>query len=1296
MKVFGTIFRRAKTLLWTAFSILVIFAAVLMGIGKLLIPYSDRYQPRLEAWLSQEFGQPVVLESFVGEWTGFGPRLSLQGMKLLPRAPETTGGAQALQAEVVIEAAALDIKPLNLLLPGFPLYNFRVIGADFELLRGADGQFRLSGFGVSRRGAEQQGSALRDLARVGEVVLQDSSLVYRDEIYGIRLDFRDINGRLHLEGDELASEIRANLFDDRSALVVGEAEATILMSLGEGGGVVGVRWQATTRELMLAALQGRLPPNPFLPVTGWLNAELWGDWSEAGGHSVQGVADLADARLVNDHQDLWLDRVNTRFRWQFHNKKHWDLHLADFLYDGDGEQAWTAPRISMARNTADGLGLWISADWLPLGVPLRLTRDVMSIYGTSWPAFLPGSADGTVTEFDLVLDAAWGIELARGEVQGGGVADWGRWPDLQGLEGQVALGRNTGRLDLHGEDVLISWPGMFREPVSVTVPACTVNFDWGRRWQVGVPDCSLDNADLAAHGEAVISGNEGKPSIDLNVMVSRGAVGQLDPYWPEAVMKEPVKEWLRKGLVAGEADYGRVSIRGDMDDWPFRGGQGRFEAMARVNGGRIDYLEGWPHASDVDAVAHFVNASMDVQGKIGEIGGATVREVRAGIADFAQPELIIDYAADSEIPILLGFVQQTPLEEHIGADLSRFEFAGPANTTGRVEVPFARLEDGLNVDGSVLLSKGRFTDPELAITIGNIEGQLSYSERGFIATELDAEYQGRPARLDLKADADSGEPFRADLAGVFAVDDVIPQFLADDLSRLTQSAGECPWRIALVVSRGAESEDSQVMLLVTSELQGVSLDLPAPLGKPAEDSWPLNLSYPLSGTERVLHLGLDDRLAMYFDLPPGAGAPRSTLLRLGGGAAELPPAGLIRVEGEAADLDLDGWLDVILEEVRRGASMAGLALEQGEITARKLTFLDRLYDDVGISFSVAAPEVRAEFAGADLSGTVRFTTGAGGSNSLSAEFERLVLGEPVSTGMEMDTNPSELPTVHLYARSLRYGSIELGETRIEAFPIANGFHFDKIDAASERLKLQASGDWFLDEQGHRSDFDIHIVSESLGDFLQSMDIASPIQGGQTLVYFNAWWPGAPAAFALSRLNGEVEFSVVGGNITNASAGTGRLLGLLSVQALPKRLALDFRDVFDSGFVFDEAAGTFEMENGTASTDDVLLRSSSANISVTGSTNLVLREYDQLLTIRPGLGNTLPIIGALAAGPGGAAAGLALQGLLQQPLAEATQVRYAVTGSWEEPVFEAVAVERREAKGTAEIPENPIQKDSNEP
>jgi uncharacterized protein (TIGR02099 family) len=1273
MTVFQTLIRRAKTLLWTAFSIVVIFAV--LGIGKLLIPYSDRYQPRLEAWLSEEFGQPVVLESFAGEWTAFGPRLTLQGMKLL--APETsrTADPQGASASVVIESAALDIKPLSLLLPGFPLYNFRVIGADFELLRSADGQFRLSGFGVSGRGEPGQGSALRELARVGEVVLQDSSLAYRDEKYGIQLDFTDVSGRLHLEGDELASEIQANLFDHRSELIIAEVEGTILLSLDEGQKVNAAEWQGTAREIMLAALQGRLPPNPFLPVTGWFNAEVWGSWSAEDGHRVRGVTDLTDARLVNEYQDLWLDRVNSRFQWHFRSKKDWTLHLADFLYDDEG-QPWTAPRVSMARNLGEGLGLWISADQLPLGVPLRLARNVMSIYGTPWPASLPGTAGGTVSEFDLVLDANWRIALARGEVREGSVSDWERWPDLQGLTGHVDLGRNTGRLGLQGEEVEIQWPGMFREPISVTIPGCSLDLDWGQRWQVRFSACSLENADLAAHGEVVISGNEGRPSIDLNVAVTRGQVGQLDPYWPESVLNERVKQWLRKGLVAGELDHGRVSIHGDLDDWPFADGRGRFEAVASVSGGTIDYLEEWPEAREIDAVARFVGVSMDIEGRVGQIVGVPVRKVRANIPSFRAPVLTIDYLAQSTIPALLDFLQQTPLKTRIGTDLSRFEFAGPASAQGRVRVPFSSVGGELSVTGDVQLVEGRFSDPGLDISIGNISGQLTYSETGFSGTALEAEFQGRPARLDLAAQAESQELFRAGLEGEFAVADVIPGFLKDDLEPLLPSEGQCPWQLAVTVTAGAEKGESRAMLSVTSPLEGASLALPAPLDKVARERWPLRLSYPLSGRERVLQLEIADRIALRFDLPEGATSPRAGVLRLGGGRADMPPAGFLRIQGASETVDLDGWLDLVLDQVAHGKDMGELVLEWGRLTARELTFLDRVFSDVSVNLTVEEAGIRAEFASTDLTGAVRYKTGVSGSHSLFAEFERLVLGEPVSTGIEMDTNPGELPALHLYAQSLQYAGIEWGETRIEAYPIANGFHFDKIDASSERLKVQASGDWLLDERGQRSDFDIHFASESLGNFLQSLDFSSPVQGGQTLVHFNAWWPGAPGAFALSRLNGELEFSVVGGNITGASAGSGRLLGLLSVQALPKRLALDFRDVFDSGFVFDEATGTFQMENGMAVTDNVVLESSAATISVSGRTDLVAREYDQLLTIRPGVGNTLPIIGALAAGPGGAAAGLALQGLLQDQLSEATQVRYSITGPWEEPQFETIEVERQ--------------------
>ncbi len=1242
------------------------------------MPYSDRYQPRLEAWLSEEFGRQIVLESFSGEWTAFGPRLSLQGMKLMPLEPTALDGLQVIEEEVVIESAALDIKPLNVLIPGRPLYNFRVIGADFELRHTADGRLELSGFGVSGRGRGTQGSALKELARVGEVILQDSSLIYQDEKYGILLGFSDIQGKLRLEGDKLSTEIQASIYDARSELVYGEVETTLLLTLDEDQKMVNIAWQATARELMLAAFQGRLPQNPFLPLTGWLNAEFWGEWSRQDGHQVKGVADLRQARLVNDYQDLRLDRINARFQWQFMNKGEWNLHLADFLYD-DGNQSWTAPRISLARNTTDGLGLWISADELPLGIPANLARDVMSIYGTDWPAFLPRAADGIVNDFDLVLDSSWQLELLEGKVTQASVLDWERWPDLRGLDAEVSMRRASGLLHLSGRRVGVDWPRMFRDPLQFTIPSCNLDLRLGENWQVGFNDCSLENEDLAVHGEVRISKDDGKPNVDVNVALTRGRIDRLGPYLPEAILKDGVKQWLRRGLIAGELAAGRFMITGDMDDWPFRQGKGRFEAAVEFENGKVNYMEDWPIARQVRGSVRFVGAAMDSKGSIGEIGGVAAKTVRVGIADMKRAVLKVDYSADSELPKLLHFLEQTPLQEQISVDLSEFVFAGAAHTQGSLLVPLGSTAEKLTLNGLVNVPDGYFSDPVSEITLENITGELQYDETGFSGSALDTRFRGYPARLDLVAGTDREEKFRADVAGIFGVRDVIPAFLLESYAELAQVEGECFWEASLTVAPAYGTDETEVLLRVESDLAGVDLDLPAPLHKPAGELWPLVFRYPLSGPKRILDVEFVDRATLRFDMSGDSGSPLSSVIRLGSGVPDLPPEGLIRIEGGSHTIDLDGWIDVIIDGALGGKGMGGLDLEKGSLHAQKLLFLDRHFDDVSMHFDVVETDIRATFSAVDIDGKVRFTTGDTGMSSLSAEFERLALADPVTTGVDMESDPADLPALHLYARSFRYSGVELGETRIEAYPTSTGFHFDKVDASSEQLSFQASGDWSLGEQGQRSDFEIHMASESLGAFLQTMDISSSMQGGQTMVDFSAWWPGSPAAFALSRLNGQIEFSVVDGNITNASAGSGRLLGLLSIQALPKRLSLDFRDVFDSGFSFDEAAGTFAMENGTATTDDMLLKSSAASISISGSTDLVEQQYDQLLTIKPGLGNTLPIIGALAGGPVGAAAGLALQGLLHKEIGEALQVQYTITGDWDDPVFEAVKVERAEAE-----------------
>ena len=1267
------ILRRARSLLWTAFSLVVVMLAAIVGIGRLLMPYSVHYQPELEQWLSGVFGQPVAVESFEGDWTTTGPRLTLRGLQLL--GPGGEDGESV--PEVVIESAALDLRPLGYLLAGQPLYNFRVIGADFELERNAAGELVLSGFGL-RAPETGGGSALGDLVRAGDVVLQDSSLRYRDEQLDIELGLAQINGRLSLDGNRLATKIRAELFDRRSGLVYGEIDGTAVLGLDANERAEAAEWQFDMRELMLASLQGKLPANPFLPLTGWLDAQAWGAWSRGSGHRVNGIMDLRDALVVNPEQDLHLERVNTHFRWRFNGGGHWNLHLADLFYD-QGDAEWTSPRLSVARHTAEGVGLWISADQLPLDAPLQLTRDIMGLYDKRWPEGLPAAAGGQISELDLVLGTDWRLQSLAGRIRGARVEASGNGPGFSGVDGEVDLSDGSGRLRVSGEDVRIDWPRMFREPLTVEVAPCQADFSWGDGWQGGFEGCGVSNADLAAHGDFRISSNTGKPAVDANFVLTRGDLGALDPYWPEAVMKPNVKAWLRRGLVGGSLSRGRVVIRGDMDDWPFRNGEGRFEGIAWLDGPQIEYLDDWPQVRAGEVVARFVGAGMDIRGMVEDTGGVAVREVSVGIEDFRQPALDIRYAGDTTLPGLIDFLRQTPLDDRVGVDLSDFVFDGPATLNGRIRVPLGDTPGQLSVDGQMLIDGGRFSDPRYGIDIEAIRGELTYSERGFSGAGLTAASLGEAVLLDLAADADSAEPFRAEIRGEFDVGDLLDvPGLRQDWPLLERIDGRSDWLISLSVQRGERDGPANVSLDVRSGLVGVAIDLPPPFDKPALADWPLTLSYPLGGG-RPLDVTLDGRALLRIGLPREDGTPGSTLLSLGGEPAPLPPPGRFRIRGAAPILDLDGWIDVVVEEIARDTGAGGLDLDASTFASRELLFLDRQFPDVEIELAMEGSELDMHFASETIEGSLRYTRNEEDAGSLFADFERLVLGDAHSTGVDMDTDPKDLPVLHLYARSFGYLGLDLGETRIEAYPTATGFHFEKVDAESDALSLQASGDWSLGEDGHRSEFQINMASESLGDFLQSMDISSSVQGGQTLVSFDAWWPGPPAAFALSRLNGLLDFSVIDGNITGASAGPGRLLGLVSFTALPKRLSLDFRDVFESGFAFDQASGSFALENGVARTDDVELKSSSAEIRVSGETDLDGRQYDQLMTIRPGLGNTLPIIGALAAGPGGAAAGLALQGLLHEPLAEASQVRYTITGSWDDPVIEPVEVERAGGK-----------------
>ncbi|MEM1410801.1 MAG: AsmA-like C-terminal region-containing protein [Pseudomonadota bacterium] len=1326
--------RRLRTLIWTALALVIISAAVLVGIGKLLMPYSERFKPRLEAVLAEQFNQPVRLQSFTGEWKAFGPRISLEGVELL-------GGADG-EGAMAIQKAALDIKPLNALISDRPLYAFRIIGADLALLRTPDGRLELSGLGLSGRSLDAgdeagqgDGSGLSNLARLGEVRLQDSRFSYNDHSRDLSLQLTGINGRVQMAGDRLAAQVQASLTDTRRGMVLGDLAATVKASLVDGRTLEAVEFHLETGEVMMDELAVHLPDHSLMPVSGRANAQLWGDWTPGGDVRLSGVADLRDAGLDTGTQTLHLERINALLKWRWRNKTQWRIDLANAQIEENG-RAWVAPAISVERNLEGNIASWVSADFLEAEFPLEGVQLFMKELGRRWPKAAPTDGRGRVSDFDLVINGNRKLAIASGAFEDLDVLAWGPWPLPRGLNGRIDLAYGEGSLFFGGTGVDVHWARNFARPLQVDLDACELEILWdeSNHWQVDALPCALTSEPLAGEARVRFVRDAGRPRVDVNARIERADLAGLRDFWPESAMSPKANAWLRRSLQAGTVESGRVVLQGDMDRFPFRDDDGTLLVEARVQGAQLDFSPGWPAAAAVDAQVTFDGPGLTVDGMIGDFAGARVEEATARIADLQSPVLLLDYASDATLPQLYGYLQASPLLDNTRLDLGRFAFSGPARTTGRLRIPLGPDRGEVTVDGTLDVRGGGFTETTSGLRLEGLTGTVGYNRDGAQAEALAVTLSGWPAELGLTAAWGTEQPFLATLAGAFPTSVLIAETPLWDDALIAQIEGEAEWDLTFTVDQPPNSDDSEVWLEARSDLRNSTMALPAPLQKPAGAAWPLRLRYPLVSAEPHLRLDIDRRLSVVLDLeaPPAdtapdglfelpelravperdavpqgetvpesgrplgplpgassvlAGAPgsgdepagtqaaeadapalvvRRGAIVLGGAPAVLPPPGVLRLGGRVDSLDIDSWVSVIVDYAGKALTPVGLAFEGDDLFAESLLFLNRRFADVmlGLDFSDGLLDV--QFQGAALNGDVRYQRNDDSTQSLSAQFERLWLGDAEDEGVSMETDPRSLPEMRFYVEDFRYLGLDLGETRIEAYPIAEGLHIETVDAVSEQLTFQARGDWVVTDEGSQSDFDILLTSESLGSLVNALDLSSVLEGGQTMLRYDAWWPGPPAAFELARLNGQMSFSVVDGTILNANPGAGRVLGLMSLGALPRRLALDFSDVFESGFAFDQASGTVQLDGGVAVTDDFLLESTAAQLTLTGSSNLEAKEMDYLVSIRPGVSQTLPVIGALAAGPAGAAAGLALQELLREALGDAAEARYEITGPWSDP------------------------------
>ncbi len=634
---------------------------------------------------------------------------------------------------------------------------------------------------------------------------------------------------------------------------------------------------------------------------------------------------------------------------------------------------------------------------------------------------------------------------------------------------------------------------------------------------------------------------------------------------------------------------------------------------------------------------------MQASARTGTSMAISLDEVDATIADFHEPVLELSVDAHAKGKDLLRYLRTTP----VGADhvdyLRGLGIGGTGVAHIDLDVPLQHHND-LSLDGYVDLSSANLDESTWDLHFTDANGRVRFGRSGVLADALETRLDGFPVTLGIAIGSSAKDPdnsFEASLHGVLPAASVFAK--ATDLApALTSFPGQAEWNIDLAIGSDAGPAKERKTLRLQSDLVGIAMNLPAPLGKDADARLPflLTLEMPLIGQPFSASLG---EILQIAGRMPGPDAPLAARLDLGPVAPtkELPVSGLV-IDGHAKSFDIGGWIGLFSDGGGGGELLRGIDIDVDEVL-----MAGRSFAKLHLVLTPDGETMKIDVSGDSLEGNLSVPSVDLRRRGITAQMQRVHFPDPLP-GNEggaalADVAPASIPPLHLWIGDLQLGGTELGEMRLESYPDSDGMRIDLLETKSPNVDVRASGSWTGTAGKNRSHMSLELTAESLGSMLDTFGFAGIIDGGQTVAQIDATWPGSPSAFVLANMTGSLDVSVQEGRILDVEPGAGgRLFGLFSLREIPRRLSLDFSDLFKSGMSFNSIKGSFALADGNARTSNLHITSPAADITISGRTGLRDKDYDQEM------------------------AGLVMQTLLGKSINRAARSRYRVTGSWETP------------------------------
>ena len=1329
-----------------------------------IVPRIGDFRPQLEAQAARALGLPVRIGAIAARTEGLIPSIELSDVALLDAA-----GRSALRLPRVVVA----LSPRSLLQGGFE--QLYIEEPELDVRRTPDGRIQVAGLDFSAQPGEDNAAA-DWLFSQGEVFIRGGMLRWTDEQRGapelalekVDLVLRNGSWRHHMRLDATPPAAWGDRFT-----VVGLFRAPLLRA-GDGN------WKHWSGQLFANFSRvdvSRLRHHADVGIDvaqgrGALRA--WADVQR--GQVVGGTADLAladvNATLGPELQALVLPSIQGRLGGRRLNGG-FEFSTQALQFQTDDGLHWPGGNVRLVHTGAAGKAPAqgeFRADRLDLAALAQIASR-LPLGATAHDALRNYAPEGLVDE----IQATWKGPLenlqqyqVRGRIRGLALAGDtpGSTPTRLGLRGatvDVDMTQAGGKAALSIATGALVLPGVFEDPV-LPLDRLSADVRWqldGQRIAVQANDVQFANAD--AQGEARATWHTSDPGkvahrsrfpgvLDLTGTLHRADGTRVHRYLPLSIPAES-RHYVRDSVVAGSASNVQFRVKGDLQHLPFDDPkQGEFRIAARVKDVTYAYVPPqlqpantlpWPALTELGGELIFERSSMQVRGASGGFAGRPglrLSKVDARIADLAHTVVSVNADARGPLPELLALMSTSPLGGMTGNALEQASGTGPADFRLRLTLPISDIAKS-KVQGSVTLAGNELRITPDTPTLSRVRGVVQFTETGFSLNAVQAQALGGAVRLEggmraLPANAPATESAVQLRAQGTATAEGLQQ--ATQLGMLSQLArqatGSTPYAMTLAFRRGVPE------VQVTTNLQGLALALPAPLGKTAESSLPLRFEMQvaresLAGLTQQVAAGatpppLRDQLTLDLGTLGSAtyvrdiSGPQARVLRgaigLGLAAGESAP---MPAQGVAANisqgkLDVDAWEDVLTQATggagstanagqgvaRQGAAPAsagpgagaGVAQEYLPTTlalrARELTLQGRTLHNVVAGALRDGTTWRANLDATELNGYLEYRQPDGGdvpSGRLFARLSRVNMPQSDVHQVEalLDEQPGALPALDIVVddfelRGKRLGRVEMEAQNRGGDGAQREWRLSKFNILAPEASLTANGNWaVLATAGagprapeRRTVLNFKLDIRDSGDLLARMGMANVVRRGKGRMEGQVAWIGAPFSPDYRSMTGQINLNIESGQFLKADPGLAKLLGVLSLQSLPRRLTLDFRDVFSEGFAFDFVRGDVRIEQGVATTNNLQMKGVNAAVLMEGSANIDHETQDLRVVVVPEINAMTASLVATAINPVIGLGSFLAQVFLRGPLIEAATQEFRIDGTWTDP--RVVRVPRR--------------------